>query len=292
MRLEVAIASFYVPILLGWLSRRMGWVDEQTPSNLSTLIAYFFLPSLIFRLIAGGRLTLAEAGMAAVAAGTIITVSLTASIVLFRGDKEKLLTGAFHNAGYLPLPLTYALWGEKAAAIVGIFSPVLSTTINTLGPLIAAGNLRYGLNALKRYPPIAAACLALALKGLSIEVPGELLQVLEPLSSATIPVALVMLGMQLEGAKGVWRDAVEVGAIRFILTPLAAITIFTQIVPVGGILLKVLVVESFMPPAVTNVVITDRFGLNARKTAFIVFICTVFSLTIVPGVAVLAESLA
>jgi len=268
--IESAMVGFYVPILLGWLYAR-GRKDVNT-KTIAQLLIRIFLPALLFVSIYEKKAT--DFTISVLAALAVVTCAVTARLLL--REPEFVLSSMYTNAGYLPIPLAYSLWGSGGVAYVALYILGNNTTSNVIAPLIAGRSLRRSLKYIVYFPPLYAIVAALILGNLRVDVPEPVMYVAERLGLVAPPLALVLLGMEFASARVEIRSALKVGLLRAVVMP-PVLIVGGMLAGFTGLSLHVLVLESIMPPAVSNVVLAADLGMNSKHVASIVLTLTAVS---------------
>lgn len=275
-----ALLELYIPMALGMAYAILAKPDESFTRSLSRAVLYSFLPLLLFSSVyrrQPGRLARDIAAVAATAV-VVIATSLSSSYILTRGDRELMLLSAYVNAGYLPIPIAYVMWGEPSLPLIGFYILVNASVGYTLAPLLLTGELRSGLKALARYPPLYAILAGLLLPLAGVELPDLVLAPVSRAGSAAPYVALFVLGTQaLEAGVKLDADSLKVMAARFLIAPLAASLLVPTYAEPSSLAYKVSLLEASMPPAVTNVVLANAYGRRPERVAKVVFTLTLLS---------------
>jgi len=271
-----ALLGLYIPLAAGIMLRRLNLTSDTASRDLSRVVLYFLFPLLVFLAVSKRKITV-EILLMPVLSMTLILICLTVSLLIFGKQHELILPASFHNAIYLPIPIAYALWGEEAVALISYYALGNILLFNLLVPLIAAGSLKKGLHNLARYPPFYALVLGIIASALSIIIPTEVEEALRGIGGATTPIAILVLG--LDSAKNLVfeRDSLKVMFIRFIVAPVATLILACMVFKLRDLPLAVVILESLMPPAVSNVIISGEFGLDSEKMARIVVVTTLFA---------------
>jgi len=281
-----ALLKFYTPLLLGYIYGRVFRVDEKFTMRLSRLVLYILLPLLLFDSIysKGRKGDFSELGLITIVAIAGVAISLAVSIAVFRNSFDKVMCTFYPNSGYLPIPIAISMWGKDAVSYVGFFIIGSNVTSNILIPLLSALDLKRGLRRLKYYPPIYAALSALALAVLGVEVPTTILDVLEPIGETAPIIALIVLGIETTYLKEFEYDGLKVYLVRLMLAPvMVTLAVFLNLTELA---VKVVELESIMPPAVTNIILSNEYNINPRKVAGIVLTSTLISTFIVIPMAI------
>ncbi len=293
-------ANNILPILLvaslGFLIQRLLNLD---PRPLSQVTFYILSPALVFTLllsadIKGGQV-LSMAGFAATVVLLTVGVGFAMSRILgLKGRRAAafLLTAAFMNAGNYGLSLNQFSFGDLGLALASIYFVVAVMMTNSLGVYIAAsgdGNWFQALKGLAKVPAVYAIPLALIFRTMDIVVPPAIGRPLELLSLATIPVMLLLLGMQIGRAGIPPRTgllSVSV-AIKLLVAPAIALLI-SPIFGLEGLARDVGVLQSAMPTAVVTTIIAIEYDAEAAFVTGAVLVTTLLSpFTLTPLLAIL-----
>lgn len=274
--LAEAFAAFYAPLLLGVVYGRIRRPGDAELTYLSRLVLYLLLPFLLFRSTyakASQGVTLGALALPLLAALAVVCSGVAAH-VLFRGDVETTMAAMYSNAGYLPLAIALPLWGEPGVADVGFYILGNNTTSNVAIPLLSSrGDLKSGLRRLAYFAPLYGIALGTALGAARTPLPRAFIAVTHYLGDAAPTMALIILGLEFSKRLRLVRR----GAETYILHALVAmllVWVFSLVGALGGLELKVALLEAIMPSAVSNVVLAREFGLDAEKVSEIVVTST------------------
>ncbi|RLE98143.1 MAG: hypothetical protein DRJ57_03840 [Thermoprotei archaeon] len=285
-----ALLELYIPLALGMAYAALIRPDDSFARSLSRALLYSFLPLLLFSSVYRRQPGSLARDFAAVAATALIVIasSLSSSYLLTRGDRELMLLSTYVNAGYLPIPIAYVMWGVDSLPLVGFYILVNASVGYTLAPLLLTGKLRSGLKALARYPPLYAIMAGLLLPLAGVRLPDAVLSPISRVGSAAPYVALFVLGVQAfkTGVK-LDVDSLKVMATRFLIAPLVASLAAPAYVEPGSLVYRVALLEASMPPAITNVVLANVYGQHPERVAKVVFTLTLLAALSTPLVLTL-----
>jgi len=279
-----ALAELYAPVVLGALYSAAAKPGESFARALSRALLYSFLPLLLFASTysGGSGELLSELAQMGVAAAVSATVSLVSSLALTR-DRELALLSTYVNAGYLPIPIAQAAWGERAVRLVGFYILFNASLGYALAPLLLKGDLKSGLRELARFPPLYAVLSGLALSLSGVELPSFLVGAVAKVGGAAPHVALFAVGLQLTRVKlESFKDAAKVAVVRFAIAPLAVALAAPHFAEVGSLAWRVALLESCMPPAVTGAVLCSAYSSRPERGASIVLLLTLASTAMLP----------
>ncbi len=188
-------------------------------------------------------------------------------------------TTLFPNNGNMGIPVvTFALgaMGLERGLIYTIGSSIL---LFGFGPaLLKGGGIATGLNMTVKMPLLWAMIAGLTLRFLPIEqFPFNIDRSIELLGKASIPVALIILGIQLANTRfeiGITETFAAV--MRLLIAPAIAglVGYFLQLETLDW---QVLVLQSGMPTAVNAYILTTEFGGDSPWVARTILISTVMS---------------
>ena len=267
----VAIAA------VGYLLSRTQGVD---PRPLNSAVVYVLAPALAFHSLA----------VTSLAAGTLLR--LTAGIVLFTvamwavtegvgraiGGSEPMLSALvlvaiFSNAGNLGIPVSDFAFGAVGRQTAVVFLSVQSVLVYTVGVYVASrSGGSAGLSGVKRVfrlPLVYAVAAALAARALDVVPPVDNagMEAVQLVGDASIPVMLLVLGIQLQRTDtgtAVSRSWSAV-ALKLGVAPLVGFAVALVVGFANPTVARVFVLEAAMPAAVTPVILVTEFAADVRS---------------------------
>ncbi|EAZ94140.1 AEC family transporter [Crocosphaera chwakensis] len=281
-------------IIIGVIAGRTLKIQKQT---LSQLIVYILAPALVADSLYTTTISAQNAaqlllGVFIIAFILYLLVSIISSILKFPSiTRKSLIATALHpNNGNMGLPLVdFALGaaGLERAIIYMIGSSIL---LFGIAPAILAGkSLKHSLMVTFKLPLMWAMLAGLILRILQIELPFNLGEALHLLGRAAIPVALLILGMELVTTQfKVTKFEIISLNFRLILAPLVALLV-GKLIQLNPLDLQVFILQSAMPTAVNTVVLATEFGGESLKVARTIVITTLLSFFTLPFVLWIAE---
>lgn len=275
-------------ILLGSAGFALGKVLHVDPRGLGRVVFYVFSPSLIFDLLIKNRLEFDEA--AGVIGFTILIVIATGLLTYVLGKLLKveraalisiLITSMFANTGNYGLPLVSFAFGERALSYAGVYFVTATLLFYSLGVLLASlghMNFRDALLGLFRVPMLYAVILALLVNALRLELPLAVNRAVELASGGTIPVMLVLLGLQMtqvEFSKNLRALQLSV-SMRLFIAPILGLLI-AALFGIQGPARQGAMTQSAMPSMVSATVLAAEYHLDSKLIATVVFVSTLLS---------------
>jgi predicted permease len=278
-----------LPILLvGGAGFLLGKALAIEARALGRVVFYLFSPLLVFDLLLNSQLHLGEAletmgfatmvmfalGVLAVLLGKLIGLERPQLLVM-------LLVSVFGNNGNYGLPLVLFAFGDEALAHATIYFVMMAIFVNTVGVLVSSlGHMdaKTALLGLFRIPTIYGVLLAALLNFLDFELPVPLARTIELAAGATIPLMLVILGLELTRMQWShnWR-ALGLGVFMRLIAGPAIGLLLAVLFGLQGPARQSNVVQSGMPTAVTVMVLSTEYRLEPELVTAIIFISSILS---------------
>jgi malate permease and related proteins len=288
-----AILSAVLPVALiisiGYVAGKNLKLDIST---LSVLSVYILAPALVinslYRTQVSGNnvllLLLAYTVISVILYGIVWTIAL---LLKFSDDDRRSLFAITlsPNNGNMGLSIiAFALGdgGLERAIIYMIGSSIFLFGI--LPAILKGGSIGQSLNLTWKLPLFWSIVIGFALHWLKIQLPFNLDKSIEWLGVAAIPMALIILGMQLQQTKFSF-SLPEMGfsVVKLTIAPCVAYGVALAF-NLTGLDLQVLVLQTCMPTAVNTLVIAQEFGGNVNMIAKTIIISTLFSFATIPVV--------
>lgn len=298
--LLVIFLNNLLPVFLiagsGYLLARFLHVQAR---SISHLIFYVLSPCLIFNLLTENQIDQANVVRMLLLVFTLISLSglfiwITGRALRFSRKtlSATMLAGMFMNAGNYGLPVVLFAFGEKALAYASLFFVLNAIFAYTIGVLVASlgtVSLTAALRNLLKLPTIYSLVLALLFIYTGWRIPLPLERAVGLLGNASLPVMLVLLGVQFTSVK--WEGKLAPLALasgtRLALVPLLA-TYLASLIGLQGAAFQASVLESGMPTAVLTTVVATEYDAEPSFVTMTVFVTTLLSpLTLTPLLAYL-----
>ncbi len=283
-----------LPVLL---AAAVGYVlrarVEVSPRSLSRVAFIVFAPCLVYQVIVDNRPTGGDMlRMAAFATLALVTVGALAGLIAWRFRWPRPLAAGLvlavllPNAGNFGLSANLFAFGNPGLAQASLFFVTSSVISYTLGVFVASlGREPVGkaLAGLPRIPTVWAVALAFAMVEAHRTLPLPVARTVKLLADATIPVFLIILGMQLHGVRLAGRArAIALGSGLRLLGGAAAGILFSRALGLAGPAHQAAVLEASMPTAVISIILATEYDVEPEYVTSVVFVTTVlcpFTLT-------------
>ncbi len=274
-------------ILVGFIVGRTLPLQRKT---LSQLILFVLSPALVIDSLY--RTTLSPQNSQQLLLGFALTslliylgIWLLGAIakLSFASSKALIAATVFANNGNMGLPVvTFALGasGLDRAIVCLIASSIL---MFCFGPAILQGKgILYGVKLTLKLPLFWSILVGLNLRWFELKFPFELDTGIQRLGAAAIPIALILLGMQLSTTRFHLgkRETLAI-AVRLLIAPLIAYGVGRSL-QMEQLSLQVLVLQSAMPTAVNSLVIVSEFGGDIDFIARAIVGSTIISFATLP----------
>jgi predicted permease len=151
----------------------------------------------------------------------------------------------------------------------------------TVGAFLAASGHRSVAEALRgiaRVPTVYAVIAATLVLGLQIPLPIGVMRAVSLLSDASLPMMMLVLGMQFHGARRPERPAIVATAVTLslVVSPLLAVAV-AMALGLTGPAFEAAVLQAAMPAAVVTTILALEFDLDPTLPTSVVFVSTLLS---------------
>jgi predicted permease len=294
MNLAQVLIDVLLPIFLIFgLGFILGKKREPEPRSIAHLSIYILLPSLVFTSVLDKDIlsSLAVTGVYVVIFTSVMYVLSLIVCSLVKFDRKMksgfLLSVLFTNSGNYGVPLCAFAFGEEGMVTALAYMMYGSVIMYTLAVYIASrgsSKTTKSFTNIFKIPLIYAVVIASVFSYFSVDVPSFIHTPISLLGSAAIPVAMVLLGIQLSRTtiSKAYKPLVLSTVFRLCLSPLLGI-VLTHFMGVHGLLRSVLILESSVPTAVNSALIAIEFDAEPGYVSSTILTSTalsVFSLTV------------
>ena len=300
--LDVLFFSFNVtmPVVLnmalGVFLRQSGMLDEASTKTINDLCFGVFMPVIMFKNIydidfhATFYTRLMLFAILALAAMLIILMI----VVRFFVKERAFYFTCVHVAGrpnyvMFGLALMFNMYGDEGVRIASMLTPVAVIPFNFIGVILislAMADPDLSMPRLLREtavkcltnPIIVGALLGLAMAFSGLRLPIFLANFIDPLSKVGSPLALLLLGaqMDLQSLKKGAASVAVVSATKLILVPLLAMTAAVML-GFRGLELAVLLIYFASPIGVACTVLAQHYDVHVKFTAQVVTVTSMLS---------------
>lgn len=292
--LAVRLIPLYALVALGFgLGRGFGVKGPE----LGKLALYVLSPAVVFKGVYAARL---DGALLVLPFAVMGLASLTALLAhplagrLWQDGRERIaaFTAGTGNTGFFGIPACLSLIGPEALPAVVMVSFGATAYENSVGFFVVARHRAGVAGALLRvlkYPGLHACWLGALLNVTALPVPPPVLQTVELLAGAYVPVGMMIVGL---GLAAVVRLRLDLGFTAFAFTwkflvwpGLAVLFIWvdrTWLHAFDEVGHKVLLIEAATPLAAVTVVHATLHNIHPDRAAVAVAASTLFALVWLP----------
>lgn len=283
-------------ILAGVALARSGLIRPEMRQELNRLLFYFILPLMVFMSMESTiTWELVRSSWVPMLFGACLALvnAVASSVVsrLFRipAEERRLFAflSMFGNNMYLALPIADAMFGPQAVAVVLLYSLGSDLILWSLGQFLLSGRSSISLADLR---PMLNPTLAALLLGATAGVAGWALpypfhQAMSKMGSIASPLALMLTGAALAEVKLTGQGSLrQAGALIFTKLTMSPVLAMLAVVLFGidRSMGSILIILAGMPTFTRSIVLSDRYGWSAQKTALGVLVTTIGCFLTIP----------
>lgn len=279
------ILPIFVLAGVGFALARLVGASVKT---LSAVSFHALSPCLIFEQLAASQVGFSEswrvAAFCVAITAAIGGAAYGAALVLRLAPTTRttfLLVSMFSNSGNYALPVVLFAFGQQALAYASVYFVVSAVLVYSVGVVIAASgrrDLQQAVTGIVRVPAVWAVAASLLVLALDVEVPASVMRPISLLSSAAIPVMLLVLGAQIERhtAPEQPRAVAVAVALSLLVAPILAF-VLADVLHLEGPARQAAIIEASMPAAVVTTVLALEFELDANFATSVVVFTTMLS---------------
>lgn len=299
---KVLVVFIYIGV--GFIANRLKVLPEESVKHFISLVMGITVPCLMISSITGQEINgnMYRNTILVLALGAVIYI-VTAVMTTFISDRvfpdkdqqdrnvlASAMTGC--NSGFMGLPIASAVFGRLVFYYLAIQTIVNNTYlfVMSLSQLHhregkrSSKSLREKLSPLVNPTSIATVVAAIMLFA-GLHLPEYVMGIVEPLGDATIPLSMILVGVQLGGTdfRGLLsdKDLLITSAVKLILMPAIALLILTPF-PVDPVVKLTSLLAVCFPSAVIGVAVAAQEGKNSQLMAEAVAVSTLLSVITLP----------
>ncbi|MBQ9132113.1 MAG: AEC family transporter [Clostridia bacterium] len=219
-----AVMPIIILVAIGYLLKRMGWVDATFAKTANKLVFHLFLPVMLFlnvyKIEGLQNIEIASILYSVIALVAVFLLAIPLVMMLSkRGDQRGVLWQASFRSNYalIGIPLTQSLFGDAGLAVsalmsvavipaINVLAVVCLSTFNSEGKRPSVKSVLLGILKNPLIQSVGLGILALCVRALFVQWGVEFrLTDIKPvytamgwLSNLATPLALIMLGAQFE----------------------------------------------------------------------------------------------
>ncbi|MGJ8652408.1 MAG: AEC family transporter [Opitutaceae bacterium] len=295
-----AVIPIFLVITSGYVSRRIGWLNEEADRSLMTIVVNLLYPAFIFSYILGNEALRIPSnlvlppfiGFTSIVGGFGIAMLVARRLKL--GDQKECRTFAFttgmYNYGYFPIPIIALLFDRETTGVLLVHNVGVEIAMWALGVgFILSANDPKSIWKRIFSAPVISILIAVPLNWMKLDLtlPHFVLETFNLLGKCAIPLALLLIGATFADlAKGVRifdrrRIPIAASVLRLGVFPLFFL-FFAFAFPVSTELKQVMIIQAAMPCAVFPIVLARHFDGSSEIALKVVMGTTIGSLLTIP----------
>lgn len=290
--LDVLLPVFLI-FAIGFIGQKTLGFDTKA---LSKMALYLLSPVLVFRTFFTNEFTSEHLYI------VLYTILLCFSLILFvylvswvkkysRAETCGLiLSASFMNNGNYGTPLALLLFGVVGFEYAVVLMVAQQMLMATVGVYYAAkgspesDGFRSAAMAVLKMPIMYGALIGLTFQYLTVPVSTSIMEAVDLVADATIPVIMVILGMQLAkiSLKAAKKEKLfyAVG-IKLVVSPVIAF-LLTLVLPVDDLIKQLMIVMAAMPAAANTTMYAVEFNTEPDFVSSATLVSTVLTLITLP----------
>ena len=305
-----AIVDSFFPllalILLGWFLRRRNLLGAGAARELTAFVVWLALPSLLFEAISGAswrqlwqpQFVIAYAG--AMVATFVLTFWFLPRTQPFAERCLDCFGATYANSGFIGIPLSLLLLGKEAlipATIATLLTAVLLFALGIVMLELGAtshahplASLAKAARAVARNPLVLATVLGGAWSACGWTMPQAPHRLLELLSGAAGPCALVSIGALLAQpapAGSAARTLAPIVVAKLVVLPAICALLAIKVFALPPVWATTAVLLNALPTGTGPFMLAEFYGRDVARASRIMFVTTILSLASVPACIVL-----
>lgn len=300
------VGIMFALIALGWIGYRVGWFGQSAVKGMTNLLLYLVSPAVIIRafqrpfdaaqLRSLGVAFVVDVGVFLVMVG-LAWLGFNRRLVPEESKREALQFGTvYSNAGFIGIPLTYALLGNDGVFYAVIFIAVFTLFLWTHGLALFGAAAEPPLTRLRRLilnPGILATIVSLGLYVARLALPAPVMSVLGYVGSMNTPLSMIVVGGSLAtfGLRSIFGEPLAwVGAVaRNVVIPVIFIFLL-GLLPIDPVSRLATLVAISAPVGASIVIFALRFEKDPRFPTTLLCISTLLSLATIPALLAAATA--
>lgn len=313
MQIEIILeqtAKLFLMLCVGFLLAHLELLDLHTKQKLTKILLQVTTPLMMIDAFYDRMLTVTEQGTGSVSVGMLFAVSFGFYLVLIvlslilvyamRTPKQDrrlyLFMTIFGNVGFMGFPVVQAVFGTEGLFYAAILNSVFNIFVYTFGVVLMGGASASGGSLAAQIkgipwkkllitPAVIGTAVGVLIFVLRIHLPSLIADTCDTLGGLTSPLAMLVVGANLNGMK--WKEMLSnvrlyiYILLRQIALPLVFWLLIRNVIH-HDVLAPTLLLLSCMPVANTTALFATEYGGNEKLASQAIFMTTLFSLISFP----------
>lgn len=287
------VSTLLILLLAGFITKRVGIINDAVNKKLSELLLMVTSPLLIFT----SFLMEYEAEKLINALYVIGLGVVTFVISIFAAEKifftkqpqakRAVIKSAivFSNCGFMGFPLVDSIFGQEGVFYASMYLIVFNIVMWTYGMVIFSGKSDFNIKKMLTTPAMVAVYLGIIVFLFQINVPFPIKNAAQMIGNMTTPLSMIIIGAIIESAN--LKDALSdlqayvLSAMRLLLMPLL-VYFLVMFIDIPKIASDICIVVLAMPMSVNAAVFAERFEAEPLFASEVVTVSTLLSMLTIP----------
>lgn len=278
---------------IGYVVQKVMKMDIKP---ISTISLYILLPFLTFDTFYRNELTLDYLYLlifSIILTGILAVMTIIVAKMAGSGKEDiaaQLLGTLFPNSGNYGAPVALFALGSLAFDYAIVLMVLHTFIISTVGIFIASFGkgatvtVRESVISVFKIPVIYGAIAGVGFQLVNINIHESLMEIIQMTGNASIPVVMLILGMQLAKITKEQFNVTDISivvVIRMVASPLIAAAL-VPIMPVDETMQLVFILLNAMPVAANTTMLAVQFNVKPNSVSFATLLTTLLSLITIP----------
>lgn len=296
-----SVSVLFILIIIGIIVGKKGLVSEKSQAEITNLVVYITLPATILksmmREISSEAVSNIIVGIIIIAIAYVLLYIVSDYISkkfskLTLAQKDVLLIGSIQgNISFMGYPVILAVFGDEvlfyAAICHGFLFELLSwvVAINVFERNVDETKKKINIKQILLRPSIIAIIVGLAFFITQYKPSYILTNVINMLSSATSPLAMMLVGIMLSRAdihSALKNKYLYISSVlKLLIFPLIIYGVVV-LLPIPNVLIKTIVIEFAMPTAAYTAIQSASVNNDSKLASQLIFVSSLFSIITLP----------
>lgn len=288
------IISITVMIILGYISKRIGLLNNSETETLNKIVVNIALPSMVFLAIYNANLS--QINTLGILPLIILIGGLFNALILYIISKFKkvntkelwtvILVCVCGNTAMVGYPICLGAYGDNglvSAIFADLGSLIIFILMSCFLSIQYGGEIKDSLKKIFLFPALWTLIIGLLLNNFNIALNSTITDILTYLKDITIPLIMISLGASLS-FRGIKEYYKTIGLTFFLKSLVYPITVLILcfLFNLPELEINISIIEAAMPSGMLILTLMTEYKLNLNMGSTCIFINTLLSLIVMP----------
>lgn len=290
------VVVLFFLIFVGFLCGKLKILSENSAKALTDLVLYFATPCMIVKsYLIEYDTQLLKSMVVSIVISLLIHIGFIAlATVLFRKEHKQIyrFSTVFSNAGYMALPLQYAVLGDIGVFLGAGYVAVFNLVLWTYGVMCMQKNKEsFNVKKVIINPGVLSVIIGIIIFIFRLPLPEILTSAIGHMANLNTPLPMIIIGFYLSNIKFKellcdYKNYIICG-VRLLLFPAIALVVM-YLCGVRGDMLYSMTIAASAPTAAATTMFSVKYGHNPKISVSAVSLSTILSLITMPLMVALA----